>query len=410
MKLPVAPFAVRSFRFQWPADLLTSWAFEMETLILGWYVLVETGSVFYLTLFGSLLYLGTLLAPFFGVAGDRLGRRTMMCAMRAFYTVLAGVILTLAMLDLLRPAWVFPIVFLVGLVRPSDLAMRNALIGDTMPPDRLMNALGLARMTMDTARIVGALAGAGLYAALGIGPAYIFVVGFYGASFLLTFGVSRVNPSGDSGTPAGAVPVGRWTARWRDLRDGLGYVWRTPAVLGLIWFAFLVNLTAIPMTNGLLPFAAREIYGVDETGLSHLVAAFAGGALVGSFIMAATGGRRRSARFMILNIVVWYGILMIYARIDTKPGGLSVLAAMGMVYSLAMISMAGTLLRAASERFRARVMGVRMLAVYGLPVGLLITGPLIERLGFPSTVTLYAAVGLAFTAVIGWRWRRVLWE
>ena len=41
----LAPFRVRSFRFQWPGDLATSWAFEMETLILGWYVLVETGSV-----------------------------------------------------------------------------------------------------------------------------------------------------------------------------------------------------------------------------------------------------------------------------------------------------------------------------------------------------------------------------
>ena len=41
----LAPFRIRSYRFQWPADLLVSWAFEMETLILGWYVLVETGSV-----------------------------------------------------------------------------------------------------------------------------------------------------------------------------------------------------------------------------------------------------------------------------------------------------------------------------------------------------------------------------
>jgi hypothetical protein len=34
--LALAPFTVRSFRFQWPADLLISWAFEMEMLILGW--------------------------------------------------------------------------------------------------------------------------------------------------------------------------------------------------------------------------------------------------------------------------------------------------------------------------------------------------------------------------------------
>ena len=40
----LAPFRVRSFRFQWTADLATSWAFEMETLILGWYILAATGS------------------------------------------------------------------------------------------------------------------------------------------------------------------------------------------------------------------------------------------------------------------------------------------------------------------------------------------------------------------------------
>ena len=40
-----ASFRIRNYRLQWPADLLTSWAFEMEQIILGWYVLVETGSV-----------------------------------------------------------------------------------------------------------------------------------------------------------------------------------------------------------------------------------------------------------------------------------------------------------------------------------------------------------------------------
>jgi hypothetical protein len=50
----LAPVRIRNYRFQWPADLLTSWAFEMELIILGWYVLVETGSVLLLTVFASL--------------------------------------------------------------------------------------------------------------------------------------------------------------------------------------------------------------------------------------------------------------------------------------------------------------------------------------------------------------------
>ena len=71
----LAAFRTRSFRFQWPADLCTAWALEMETLILGWYVLTETGSVVLLTVFGSLLFVGTLVSPLLGVLGDRLGLR-----------------------------------------------------------------------------------------------------------------------------------------------------------------------------------------------------------------------------------------------------------------------------------------------------------------------------------------------
>src|SRR5215207_6911430 len=93
----LAPFATRSFRFQWPADLLTSWAFEMETIILGWYVLVETGSVFWLTVFGASQYLGTLVAPLFGVAGDRLGHKSLLLGMRLSYAVFASTLLALIM-------------------------------------------------------------------------------------------------------------------------------------------------------------------------------------------------------------------------------------------------------------------------------------------------------------------------
>src|SRR5213082_1001011 len=52
----LAPFRVASFRFQWPADLATSLAFEMEALILGWYVLTATGSVQYLVAFAALAW------------------------------------------------------------------------------------------------------------------------------------------------------------------------------------------------------------------------------------------------------------------------------------------------------------------------------------------------------------------
>jgi hypothetical protein len=68
------------------------------------------------------------------------------------------------------------------------------------------------------------------------------------------------------------------------------------------------------------------------------------------------------------------------------------------------------LLRAVENRFRARVMGIRMLCVYSLPFGLLLSGAAIERFGYPATATFYVALGIVGTALIAWRWRKVMWD
>jgi hypothetical protein len=92
------------------------------------------------------------------------------------------------------------------------------------------------------------------------------------------------------------------------------------------------------------------------------------------------------------------------------PLGLAALLVAGFVQSIAMISMAATLLAEADVSFRARVMGVRMLAVYGLPLGLLAAGVVIPRLGYPATIALSAAAGLVVTVLIGMRWRSAVWR
>jgi hypothetical protein len=75
-----------------------------------------------------------------------------------------------------------------------------------------------------------------------------------------------------------------------------------------------------------------------------------------------------------------------------------------------MISMTATLIAAAGEGFRGRVMGVRMLAVYGLPLGLPILGFLIERLGYTPTISAATGLGVLFTLLIAIRWRASVWH
>ena len=404
----LAPFSVRAFRFQWPADLATSWAFEMETLILGWYVLVETRSVFMLTVFASLLYIGTLLAPMFGVMGDRIGHRNLLCAMRSVYATCAITLMTFTFLGILEPGLVLAVTAIVGLVRPSDIGMRAALVGETMPPDRLVGALGIQRTTQDSARIAGALTGAGLVATLGMGPAYIVVSCFYVISILLTLkaGSARVERHP---TVAGASTPAR-VSPWRDLKEGVGYVWHTPHLRAAMLLAFLLNLTAFPLFNNLLPVVAKDVYLSDQTTLGYMVAGAASGALTGSIVLSRFAHRVPPARMMIVFSMAWYAMLLVFARAPDPAIGIPVLVLTGFVQSLAMVPGTAMLLRNSDEQFRGRIMGIRMLALYGNLPGLLLSAPLIASIGYPNTATLYCAIGILFTLIIAVRWRAQLWR
>ena len=398
----LAPFRIRSFRFQWPSDLLASWAFEMEGVILGWFVLVSTGSVLALAVFGSLQFLGTLISPLFGMAGDRIGNRNVLLLMRLGYLILAACLMSLFLTDLASPVPVFILATLMGLIRPSDITMRNLLVGETMPADYLMRAMGVSRTTADSARIVGALSGAGLVAALGSGMAYVAVCSVYALCLALTFGVGirRLRVLSD-----GEVAVSALGA----LRRGFAYVWSTPVVRAVMLLAFLVNFAAYPLTGSLLAYVARDIYRMDQTGLGWLIASFAGGALAGSILVSLYGAHIRPARTMIVCALVWMSCNLVFSWLTMPLRGEIVLFVSGLFQSFCMIPMSVILLRVTDPGVRGCVMGVRMLAVYGLPVGLLLSGPMVEWFGFALTGTFYSVLGIVFTLMIAVLWRADLW-
>jgi len=395
-----SPFTVRSFRFQWPADLATSWAFEMEALILGWYVLSTTGSVQQLVIVAALAWLGSLFSPFFGVAGDRIGHRTLLCLTRGAYALLAAVLTALSLSEALEPWHVFAIAALAGLMRPSDMVMRHVLVGQTMRPGMLLGALGISRATSDTARVAGALAGTGGVALIGMGPAYAVVTVIYVAAFLLSLGVAGAPPSAGHST---AHPLS-------DLKQAFSYVWHKPDLLGAFSMAFLVNLLAFPFFLGLLPYVAKDVYAIGQSGLGYLAASFASGALAGSLLVGASRFPLHAARAMLLSGAAWFAAILLFGQTTALAVGLVLLFAAGFVQSFCLTPLAAVMLRSTDEAMRGRVMGMRMLAIWGLPLGLLAAGPIIARFGYAATTLLYAGLGLAATLAIGYRWRHALWH
>jgi hypothetical protein len=296
------------------------------------------------------------------------------------------------------------IVAIMGLVRPSDLGVRGALLADIMPAGQLIGAISLSRTTQDSARIAGALTGAGLFAVLGIGFVYVAIVCLYLTATILMLCLNR--PAISHGhQPLNGLPG---SAMLRDLKEGIVYAWSGPGMRAALCVAFLVNLTAYPLTNGLLPYVAREIFHTDQTGLGYLSASFAVGSLIGSITLSLTGGLR-IARLLIGATVTWYAMLLVFVEIRTMPVAMACLTLAGIAQSMSMISAAIILMRTASAHLRGRVMGVRMMVIYGLPLGLLAAGSLIDLIGYSATGTLYAAAGLLSMVAIALYWRADLW-
>ncbi|HEY7240190.1 MAG TPA: MFS transporter [Burkholderiales bacterium] len=401
MSPALAPFAVRSFRFQWPADLATSIGFEMESLILGWYILTATGSVEWLVAFGALQWAGAVFAPFLGMAGDRIGLRRLLCITRGGYALLAALLSLLILAGALQPWHVFVVYGIAGLARPSDQAIRNVLIGHTMRPEVLMGAVGLSRMTADMAKVAGALAGAGGVALIGMGPAYLIVTALYVSAFTLSLRVARP-PIHASHATAHDVIGG--------LKEAAYYVWAKPDILGAFVITFLVNLLAYPFVLGLLPYAAKEVYDVGQAGLGYLATAFALGALAGSLLIGARSMPLRAGRVMFWGSAAWFVAILLFGQTSSLAFGLALLFLSGFAQSLCLVPVAVVMLRGAADHMRGRVMGMRVLAVWGLPLGLLASGPIIAGLGYGACTLIYATIGVAATIAVGYRSRLALWH
>jgi hypothetical protein len=90
--------------------------------------------------------------------------------------------------------------------------------------------------------------------------------------------------------------------------------------------------------------------------------------------------------------------------------GIAALMLAGCAQSFGLVPMSALLLRNTDEHYRGRIMGLRMFAIYGLPIGLLVAGPIIDRFGYPVMATIYCVIGIAFTLLIAARWRGYVWR
>ncbi|HCE76611.1 MAG TPA: hypothetical protein DEP04_08290 [Dehalococcoidia bacterium] len=374
---------VRGFRFMWLGDLTLSTAEFMEIVILSWYVLGQTESPLVLGIFAALRFTGTVVAPLFGVIVDRLGRRNIYIFARVSFLILSCSVLILTFFNLLSVLVVLIVAGLVGFSRSLDMIVRQSVLPVIVSTSQLQNGVALMRTGRDLTQIVGPVMGGVLLELIGIGKSYLFIIALHLFSLMFVFLIPGV-PNIATKTTQSII---------ENLKGGFSYVKGNPFLFGLLAVAFIVNLTAYPLNNTLLAVIARQVMNIDAAGLGWLMGTYSAGGLLGSIIIGYFSTMERAGRAMILGSILWHIGILVMAYMQWFAISLPVLFFVGISQSFAMVTMAMMLLKYTSEEMRGRVLGLRQLAVYGLPVGVLISGFVAENAG--------ASLALIFNGVLG---------
>jgi predicted MFS family arabinose efflux permease len=179
------------------------------------------------------------------------------------------------------------------------------------------------------------------------------------------------------------------------LRVGLAYVWHQPVLIALSFLAFCSTFLGIPLIT-LLPVFARDIFHLEATGYSQLMAVLGCGAVAGALLVAAMEDMRQKGKVALSMQLLLGGLLAVFALSRNLKvtqailffGGLALVAAFAMFTSLVQLR--------APEEMRGRIMSIYMIAFRGgMPLGSLVAGFLANQFS-PTPVLLCNGLLLCF--------------
>lgn len=395
-------FQHRNYRLLWTGQTFSVTGTWMQSLALAWLILSLTDSAFDLALVGAFQFGPTLLLGLAGgLIADRFPKRAILLVTQAIMAVLAGILALLVATDLVQLWHVYVIALGTGIATAVDMPTRQSFVSELVPSDDLVNAVALNAALFNAGRVVGP-ALAGLILAFS-SPAVCF--GLNAASFLAPISsLLRMRFASKPRAESGG-------SQFERLREGLGYVRSTPAVLLPICMVGLVATFGMNF-NVWVPLLAKRELATGATGFGILMSALGVGSLFGALTLAFTG--RRPRRNLMILAAASLGSLEIILAIVGASGlhfiaAIPLLAGMGFCMSMAMSLANATVQSSAPDHLRGRVMSVYMTVFMGtFPIGSLISGFASDQLGTPASIGIGGAIALSVAATIAAVGRRMV--
>jgi MFS family permease len=361
----------------------------MQIVAESWLVLRLTGSGVALGVNTALQFTPMLLAGAYGgVLADRWPKRRLLTVTQTLMALPALTLFLLWSAGSVHLWMIYVLVFLRGSVLAVDNPARQSFVSEMVGPSRVVNAVSLNSVIVQTGRMAGpALAGA-VIVAFGVGPCFALNA----ASFFVMIAALRLMNAGEL-----LQAPSRGRARGQ-LRDGVRAVWATPAlriplvlmaIVGTLSFNFVV----------LLPLLARFTFHGGPGTYAALTSAMGVGAVLGALWNAARGAVTPA---LVTGAAFAFGVsLALAAAAPDLPVELVALAAVGAASVVFSASVNASLQLAAAPELRGRVMALYAVVFIGSnPIGAPLTGWL-SGVGGARAGLVLGAVAAVIGGVVG---------
>ncbi len=378
-----------SYRTLWWGGLFSLMSVQMQFLLRGllaWDLTEREGALGLTYLcFGVALLIAT---PIGGVATDRLSKRTIILVSQAVLMTAAVVMGVLIMAGLVQFWMLLVAAVLQGLAFAFFGPARVALASEYVGRDQLGNAIALTMLSMNGTRIfapslAGILAGVALF---GLGGVYLISGFISSVSFVLLL---RLPPS-ESAPSTGRNP-------FREIADGVTYVFRRPPLRRLIISSFFVIMFGFNYI-AFYPAMVEGVFGLDEAWVGYISSASAIGAVVVSIPLAGHADSPRAKSAMVIGGLL-FGLGVIGFGLSPSfwvaAGVIVIVGAATTVFQ----SLSNTLaLALTDDSHQGRVQSLMMLSFAGFGIAAAPLGLLAEWIGLRSAIVIMGSVATVAVA------------
>jgi len=295
---------------------MSSVAFQMMSVAIGWQIYSITHSAFALGLVGLSQFLPMfMLTLVVGHVADRYDRRTIAFICQAIQGVAALTLCIATWHGSTSQGLIYLIAAIAGSARAFESPSMAALLPNLIPRAQLQYATAWSTSANQTAQILGPAMGGLLY---GLGALTVYgavAVAFIGASVVL------------SSIKIEQVVRTRTPLTLESLFSGIAFIRRKPVILG----ALSLDLFAVLLggATALLPVFARDILHAGPWALGVLRAAPAVGALAGSIYLAHFPLRRRAGTALFGGVIAFGIATIVFGLSRNLYVSLIALAALG---------------------------------------------------------------------------------